>query len=117
MTASARSKRLLLMNSSKRPSSIGVSVRVATLKMSAPCDLAWYTLAAKVRTLGVDLKLWNEMIRRTFFFLANLRSDRSAEAERNSSRYNRRDLKIWRADPVVGAAAISGRRLRADAAL
>ena len=70
ITASERFKRLFVMNTSKRPSSIGVSVRVATLKISAPSDRAWRAFAAKIRALGVDLKSWNEMICRTFFVLA-----------------------------------------------
>ena len=73
------------MNSTKRPSSIGVSVRVTTLKIFAPWDLASLAFAAKIRALGVDLKLWNEMIRRMFFFSANVSMDRSAGAERNST--------------------------------
>ena len=73
------------MNSSKRPSSIGVSVRVATLKISAPWDLAWRAFAAKIRALGVDLKSWNEMICRTFFVLAFASKACSARAERNST--------------------------------
>ena len=85
MTASARSHGPLIMNSSKRPSSIGVSVRVATLKTSAPWDLASRAFPDKIRALGVDLKLWKEMIRRTLLFFARPNDGSSAEAERNST--------------------------------
>jgi hypothetical protein len=85
ITASGTSTRLLVMKSSKRPSSVGVSVRVAILKISAPWHLASRAFTAKIRAFGVDLKLWNEMIRRMFFFSANVSRDRSARAERNST--------------------------------
>src|SRR4051794_26670598 len=48
------------MNSSKRASCAGVSVRVATLKMAAPSDFAVRALACKLRGVGVESKSCRE---------------------------------------------------------
>jgi hypothetical protein len=53
----ARSTSLFAMKSSNRASWAGVSVRVATLKISAPHDFVARALARKLRVLGVELKL------------------------------------------------------------
>jgi NAD-dependent DNA ligase len=42
-------------------------------------------VTANIRTLGVDLKLWNEMIRWTLLFLAKSNEGSSTEAKRNST--------------------------------
>ena len=60
-------------------------MRVATLKIFAPCFLAARAFANKIRTGGVDLKLWNEMMRHTFFCSANSSSERRENAERSST--------------------------------
>src|SRR5882724_12514584 len=83
-----RSTPLFITKSTRRASSAGVSVRVATLKMSAPCALADAALARKLRGDGVDLKLWNERIRQIFCFRARSSRDLNPCAERSStSRY------------------------------
>ena len=79
---------LSVMKSTSWPSSDGLSVRVATLKMSAPCAFARDALAHKLHRDGVDLKSWNERITRACLFRARVSSGLNARAERNStSRY------------------------------
>src|SRR5207249_10104653 len=89
-----RSTPLFITKSTRRASSAGVSVRVATLKMSAPCALAEAALAPKLRGDGVDLKSWNERIRQTCCFRARSSRDLNPWDERSStSRYLAYDKK------------------------
>ena len=63
----ARSTFLFATNSTKQVSWVDMSVRVATLKISAPHDLAARAMARKLAAAGVDLKSCTEMMRPTFF--------------------------------------------------
>ena len=59
-------------------------MRTATLKISAPHDLATRALACKLRRFGAEPKSWNEMIQRTFLRPAKSSTDWKAFTERSS---------------------------------
>src|ERR1700731_5287355 len=80
-----RSTSLSITKSTRRARSPRVSVRVATLKMSARCAFAKKALARKLLGDGVDLKLWKERIRCTFCLRARASNDLNARAERSST--------------------------------